>query len=140
MLKKVDKEKLLKNKKIIITMDIETVKGNKQVPILLTVKFLNKKGELDYFYTLVNKNLLHDPKAAVLDLFKRFYLNLKSILDTSPLKSLKNHTIYCHNLGGFDGYYIYKALFHFCDFNNITSILDKTINSYKLKVNLWVYL
>jgi hypothetical protein len=39
---------------------------------------------------------------------------------------LKNCVIFSHNLGGFDGYFIYKGLLDLPDINinNVTSIID----------------
>ena len=103
------------------TLDIETIEMNgNQIPILITLSFNHKITRSLITETfLINKNLLNqDVDLALQDLWNKFF----TFLD----KEYQNEfgTIFVHNLGGFDGYFIYKGLSHFTD-TGISTIIDK---------------
>ena len=118
--------KPLKQKNVMVnlfsTLDIETIELNEvQVPILITLSFIHRihRGLLTTEKFLINKNLLdQNVDLALQDLWNRFF----TFLD----KEYQNEfgTIFVHNLGGFDGYFIYKGLSHFTD-TGISTIIDK---------------
>lgn len=124
------KNKLIK--KNISAMDIETMqyKDNKfeyriQIPTLLTFAYYDSLNQIKYFKTLINLDLLKSKGAdlAIKDLLERFF--------TEMLKAkIKNHVIFMHNLGKFDGFHL---ITHFVKntelVTNLSTISDKN-NAY----------
>jgi DNA polymerase type B, organellar and viral len=109
------------NRKLIATMDIETVEFNGiQYPICLTFAYyLN--NQLITIVELIDYNLfLNNQERAI----KILWINFMDKLNNLKLK--KNCVIFSHNLGSFDGYFIYKGLLDLpdIDINNVTSIID----------------
>jgi hypothetical protein len=108
------------NRKLIATMDIETVEFNGiQYPICLTFAYyLN--NQLITIVELIDYNLfLNNQERAIKILWINFMDKLNNL-------KLKNCVIFSHNLGSFDGYFIYKGLLDLpdIDINNVTSIID----------------
>lgn len=94
-----------KNK--ICTLDVETMNlfDGLQVPVAITFAYKIKK-EMHCFIILIDHKLLQSDKdAAILKLWKDLYEKVESL-------NLGTHlTIYSHNLGAFDGYYILPSLY-----------------------------
>ena len=104
------------------TMDVETMNiNNKQVPIAISMCFSmpfdpNCKTEPKTRFFIINRKLLKvDVHKAVLDLFTRYF---KYVAQLPP------HTIFVHNLGSFDGYFILKYLTFAFNADRVLSIVD----------------
>jgi DNA polymerase family B len=108
------------SRKLIATMDIETVEFNGiQYPICLTFSYY-LKNQLITIIEVIDSNLFeNDPDSALKFLWINFMDKLNNL-------KLKNCVIFTHNLGSFDGYFIYKGLLELPDINinNVTSIID----------------
>lgn len=117
----------------ICTLDVETIKSssnsNKQIPIAITFAYENKiKYSRTFnqksFIVMIDHELLKENELkAVQQLWLKFFFKLKSMNIGTDL------TIYTHNLGAFDGYFILDNLFNFCNgkdlkYENIKSIID----------------
>lgn len=101
------------NKKPFLTTDLETIKyGNIQIPVIITTCF---KGTCKSF--VIDHNLIKtDLDLATLNLWKQYF---------DYILNLDIKTIFVHNLGSFDGYFIYKGLLNYCsDINNVKTIID----------------
>lgn len=92
--------------------------GGVQIPVAIsyirvtrvTSETVNKK------LFICNQSLLEiDPEKAAKYMFMEFYFYLLKIC---------SHTIYVHNLGAFDGYFIFKYLSQILNAKEITSIID----------------
>lgn len=86
-------------------MDIETIsyKGV-QTPIVISVAYNANRSNL----FLINKTLLlEDEEKAVLDLFTRY-------LDFATENGDYFEDNFAHNLGSFDGYFLYKNISKNC--------------------------
>ena len=95
------------------TMDIETMKSNNgdQVPVFIS---LSSKTRTEFF--LINNSL--PLSEAVNDLWTRFFNCLESVIRN------KVNTVFVHNLGSFDGIFIYKFLANKFGNTNLKAILD----------------
>jgi hypothetical protein len=115
-------KKIKKLKKInIAAIDIESIDlMNKQVPISISFSYyLN--NQLHTIFELIDYNLLKkDSNKAIKLLFNNFMNNLYRT-------RLDNCVIFAHNLGNFDGYFIYKGLLELpnIDINDVKCIFDK---------------
>jgi hypothetical protein len=107
-----------------VAMDIETMSHNKiQIPVLITCAYYDGKNKIKTFYTLINIDLFNkDVGLSIKDLWLRFFRLLNINIET-------NSTIFMHNLGNFDGYFVYNSLFNTLDnydnIDNIQTIIDK---------------
>ena len=112
----------------IATLDIETMYFNNsftqtrdkklQTPILITCSYLDENDNLKSFYTLINKFYINNLEYGVFDLWSRFFNKF--------FKTIKNDVvIFTHNLGDFDGYFIYKALLNIYNQQSLETIIDK---------------
>lgn len=87
--------------KLISTMDIETITfNNKQIPICISTSYNFNSNKL----FLIEYNLLQtDMVKAVNNLWKNYF-------DFITKNTSYFENIFVHNLGSFDGYFLYKAL------------------------------
>lgn len=96
-------------------MDVETINFNgNQYPITIST-YNGFKNESKLF--VINDDLLmKNSELAINNLFKEYFNYIQ----------INNHptTIFVHNLGSFDGYFIYKALLNY-DYINTNSIIDQ---------------
>jgi hypothetical protein len=101
--------------KSLATMDIETITlNNKQIPIAIALAYNQNQSKL----LTINKQLLKsNPESAVKILFNKC---LKFLIKNSEYFN----NIFIHNLGGFDGYFIYKEFSNLLNINEITPIID----------------
>jgi hypothetical protein len=104
----------------ISTLDIETVEYNNiQIPIAITLAYDFNKTKL----FLINHKLISDIQInldkAVSLLWKQCFDFILKNKNSSYFK-----TIYSHNLGKFDGIFIYKALLNFDNLENVSSLID----------------
>jgi hypothetical protein len=103
------------------TLDLETININ-GVQECICISFYNK--ELGSKLFLIDHNLLvTDSQQAIDNLWKEFFIYLEEVIFIKhPLI-----TIFIHNLGSFDGYFIYKQLSLFIDNNPISDDEDETV-------------
>ena len=102
------------------TMDIETINvNNKQIPIAISMawsKLADVKAVPNCKLFLINRQIFtKNMDRAVLDLFTRYF---------DFVSKLPPHTIFVHNLGSFDGYFIMKYLTLKYENNKVSSIID----------------
>jgi len=113
------------------TMDIETISlknfNNLQIPILISsVHSINdnetkitKLFQIDHLklrFEIKNNNL-NNIKLLVIDLFKEY-------IDYIIINNNHFKTIFVHNLGSFDGLFLYNGLLNIVDIKKIESIID----------------
>jgi DNA polymerase type B, organellar and viral len=108
------------NKVPIATIDLETIElNNNQIPISISFSYI-LNNELFTIFELINSDLLLiNPNKAV----KLLWLNFMSKLNDLKLEKC---VIFSHNLGSFDGYFIFKGLLELpeIDINKVNSIID----------------
>ena len=104
-------------KKLFYTMDIETISMDNgvQIPVMLTLAGRN----IEKYFLADHQLLQHNPDAAVAKLWSEFYEYLANISH-----ECRSFTIYIHNLGGFDGIFIYKYLASVS--NDVDAIIDNS--------------
>ena len=104
-------------KKLFYTMDIETISMDNgvQIPVMLTLAGRN----IEKYFLADHQLLQHNPDAAVAKLWGEFYEYLANISHECG-----SFTIYIHNLGGFDGIFIYKYLASVS--NDVDAIIDSS--------------
>jgi hypothetical protein len=116
--------------KPIFTMDIETVSINgNQFPIAISScgQGIKKLFLIDH---LLFQN---DCELALKQLWGKYFKHLESLIPSNlPYGKI---TIFAHNLGDFDGYFLYKGLMNYYNPDNISSIIDDT-NSFISVTNL----
>jgi len=103
----------------IIAMDIETVNINgEQIPVSICLSHFDNNGKPVTEFQMADIDLLRvETDLALYNLWKNVFDYIKTI-------NLNKPTIFCHNLGSFDGFYIYKALFEYCKYDTISTIID----------------
>ena len=101
--------------KSITTMDIETITHNNyQVPIAISTAYNKNRRQI----FIIDKDLLlKDVDEAVIDLFKTY-------LDYMVLNSKYFENGFAHNLGSFDGYFLYKNISRLVAPENVDTIID----------------
>nr|YP_010130264.1 DNA polymerase [Clavaria fumosa]QPZ51166.1 DNA polymerase [Clavaria fumosa] len=104
----------IKTPQNLATLDIETIenKGFK-IPCLISLT-----TPIDSKIFLINLNLLEiNPEIVINNLWKEFF----NYLETN---NINFKTIYIHNLGRFDGIFLFKALSNFYKPNQLETIID----------------
>lgn len=109
----------LESPKPFFTMDIETINFNNiQVPIAISSSGYNSSKIFLIDHTLLQQNV----EAALYKLWAQYFTYLETLIPSHlPYKQI---TIFAHNLGDFDGYFLYKALMNHYNPDKITSIID----------------
>jgi hypothetical protein len=111
-------------------MDIETIdiKGI-EIPISISIKTKNKTE----IFIINGEKLLNDLNTALKDLWDNFFYFI--------LKNCNKDVIFVHNLGNFDGFFIYKALSNrfkpeeiSCLIDNHNKFIQITLSIEKLKI------
>ncbi len=103
-----------------LTMDIETIKFNDiQVPIAISTCHAKESKVFVIDHILLNKNI----DLALKQLWKQYFKYLEKVYKKLEQDKL---TIFAHNLGDFDGYFLYKGLMNHYKPDNITSIIDES--------------
>ena len=102
------------------TMDIETINlNNKQIPIAISSayqEYADHETKPKSRLFLINRQILdRNSDRAVLDLFTRYF---------NYIEKLRPHTIFVHNLGSFDGYFIMKYLTLKYENDRVSCIID----------------
>jgi DNA polymerase family B len=108
------------HKMSITTIDIETIEFNNiQIPVAISFAY-NINEKIFTIFKLIDYNLLlKDSDKAI----KLLWLNF--IDELNELK-LNKHVVFSHNLGSFDGYFIFKGLLELpkIDVSKVNSIID----------------
>jgi hypothetical protein len=113
--------------KLISTMDVETISfDNKQIPICITIcyNFIETK-----LFIIDHELFKIDYKTAVNNLWKEFF---DFIID----KQGYFENIFVHNLGAFDGYFLYKALLNNFKPEEVKTIIDDKNKFIQITFNL----
>lgn len=96
------------------TMDIETMKKEGpigEIPVAITICL---PGSISKIF-LLNPNISASPEEAIIKLWKESFKFL--------INNYKG-VVFMHNLGGFDGLFIYKYLCQFAKLNEVSSLID----------------
>lgn len=136
------KTDILLTKKIFLCMDIETMcfeekvvktstasgvaldlKQREQTPVLITCSYKDDNDNLKSFHTLGDSHLLNNRENFLKDLWERFFTQLKKRVNYKV-------TVFLHNLGNFDGYYILTGLLNMKGVkkDDIKTIIDSDKN------------
>lgn len=111
----------LESPKTIFTMDLETINfNNVQIPITISSCGPKNSGILDSKLFIIDYNLLKtNSELAIKQLWNQYFTYLENLdLNINKL------TIFAHNLGNFDGYFLYKGLMNHYNPDIISSIID----------------
>lgn len=108
------------NKTLIATIDLETIElNNNQIPISISFSYV-LNGKIFTVFELIDYNLLlNNPTDAI----KLLWLNFMNRINDLNLHKC---IIFSHNLGSFDGYFIFKGLLELPGVNidKVNSIID----------------
>jgi hypothetical protein len=116
----------LKHPKSIFTMDLETIAYNNVELVVAISSCGYYKGLIDNQIFLIDYNLLKsDSKLAVQNMWNNYFKYLEEVFINEESID-KKLTIFAHNLGEFDGYFLYKALLNHYNVKNVTSLVDDT--------------
>ena len=127
--------KPVKNVKIknICAMDLETIELNKiQIPVAISFAYFDNNNQIKTIFKLIDKELLLiNFTTALQNMWMDFFTDISKL-------NYKQYIIYSHNLGSFDGYFIYKALLEIpnININNISSIIDDKHKFISIEVTL----
>lgn len=132
------------NKMGLIALDIETAKhpdSNVQIPVLITIShlpYLDKAVDpTPITKTFVINKALMASQAGLDGSIKHMWYSAFSYLHRISLTSATNkNVIFVHNLGGFDGYFIFKALLMQLGKDNVDSVIDKEHDFIQITANL----
>jgi len=115
----------------IFTMDIETMNiKDIQIPIAISsCGMVNNKIEGKLFL-IDHISLKQDLDAAVKSLWSQYF----SYLESLEFDNISKLTIFAHNLGDFDGYFLYKGLMNYYNPENISSIIDESNSFISIKL------
>lgn len=124
-IKVIPKKPNIRQTNLFATMDIETITLNEfdnlQVPVIITTttnnhSFIFKIDNVKLKEAIINKDLILI-NSLVDSLWKEY-------LDFVIKYNNKFETIFAHNLGSFDGYFLYKGLLRNLNIKNVSSIID----------------
>nr|YP_009715293.1 hypothetical protein [Russula subnigricans]QGK88099.1 hypothetical protein [Russula subnigricans] len=108
------------NKITIATIDIETIEfNNYQLPISISFSYIFN-NEMFTIFKLIDYNLLlKNPNQAVKLLWLNFMEEINKL-------NLQRCVIFSHNLGSFDGYFLFKGVLELpeIDISKVNSIID----------------
>jgi|ERR1700733_2009034 len=116
-------------------MDLETIKiNNTQMPIAISsCGYFN--GILDNKIFLIDHKLLNvNSELAVIELWKKYFLYLENVIKNDNIIDNKL-TIFAHNLGNFDGYFLYKSLLNYYPVNEVNSLIDESNTFISILIN-----
>src|SRR5258708_7663905 len=106
-------------------MDIETVyleSVKSEVVIAISSCGVNKGVLENKIFLIDPKLLLSDYELALKELWNKYFIYLNNILSDITIEG--KLVIFAHNLGNFDGYFLYKGLMSCYQPDNISSIID----------------
>nr|YP_010192429.1 hypothetical protein LK379_mgp23 [Amanita sinensis]QZN08166.1 hypothetical protein [Amanita sinensis] len=101
-------------------MDLETIEFNgNQIPISISFSYLANNEVITIFELIDYNLLLNNPNETVKSLWLTFMNKINDL-------RLNKITIFSHNLGSFDGYFIFKGLLElpYVNIDNVNSIID----------------
>ena len=102
------------------TIDLETITLNGQEVLVTISSCAIFKGNLENKIFLINHNLLNsNSELAIKELWTEYFNYLEKILE-----DLSDLTIFAHNLGSFDGYFIYKGLMMCYNPEQLSALID----------------
>jgi DNA polymerase type B, organellar and viral len=108
------------NRSMIAAVDLETIElNNNQIPISISFSYI-LKGKLFTIFEIIDPNLLLINQD---DALKSLWLNFMNKINDLNLHKV---VVFTHNLGSFDGYFIFKGLLELPDVNidKVNSIID----------------
>ena len=108
------------NKTLIATIDLETIElNNNQIPISISFSYILNEELITIFELIDYDLLLNNPDQAVKLLWLTFMNKINDL-------NLHKCIIFSHNLGSFDGYFIFKGLLGLPGVNidKVNSIID----------------
>lgn len=111
----------------IVAMDIETIASkfdNTQIPIAISIAYKDLKKRHNSKFLLTDVNMLNNietQEVAINNLFK----DLIEVLITIQNDLNSKMVIFTHNLGSFDGFFIFKYLSLILDNNQLNTIIDQ---------------
>lgn len=126
---------ILKQKHVnpLFTMDLETIsltgpqreaKLEEIVVAISSCGFYNNKIDTQLF--LIDHNLLQmNQELAVKELWNKYFNYLEEVIK-NEITLIDKLTIFAHNLGDFDGYFLYKGLMLNYNPEQVTAIIDET--------------
>lgn len=125
----------LKHTKPIFTFDLETISiNNKEVVISISSCGIFK-GFLENKIFLINKkSLITNPQVAELELFSKYFKYLENIIKNDIIHNNKL-TIFAHNLGNFDGYFLYKNLLLYYPVTGVNCLIDESNTFISINLN-----
>lgn len=113
--------------KPIFTMDIETIYLDvvkSEVPIAISSCGYYQDHIDNKIFLIDPKLLLKDHETALKQLWKEYFNYLDEVFRNEDSITSKL-TIFAHNLGNFDGYFLYKALLNHYPIKNVNSLIDE---------------
>ena len=116
------------------SLDIETIEHEGvQVPVCIYLAY-NKRGSLP-----INKCfLLHNPdlgRSTINSATHSLWLEFIAFSKREFSRSTVDNCIFVHNLGGFDGYMIYKGLFKVLEPHKIQTLIDAVVYTEQIYLN-----
>lgn len=124
-----------KSVKPIFTMDLETISlnGLETVVAISSCGWHNEQINNKIF--LIDHNLLIvNQELATKQLWNKYFTYLEDVIKTEET-IVDKLTIFAHNLGGFDGYFLYKALLNHYNPDYVSSLIDETNSFISIKNN-----
>lgn len=123
-----NKKGILKQQQIkpIFTMDVETVyleSVKSEAVIAISSCGINNGVIENKIFLIDPKLLLSDYELATKELWSKYFNYLKSVIDNN-ISIEGKLVIFAHNLGNFDGYFLYKGLMCCYHPNTVSSIID----------------
>ena len=113
-------------------MDIETINfNNNQTPIAISSCGMNDTNLESKLFLIDHILLQNDYDSAVKGLWNQYFNYLEGLKLSNDISKL---TIFAHNLGDFDGYFLYKGLMNHYNPEHVTSIIDETNSFISIKL------
>ena len=114
----------------ILTMDIETMKypGNTvQLPVLITIAHLDVSNKQEITTFLLDKKILSDKglNYAIDSMWMKMFNYLSKTVESLNKNNNNKSVIFMHNLGAFDGFFLFQALINLFDRKDSQTIIDK---------------
>jgi len=131
-----NKKGILKQQSIkpIFTMDLETVyldSVKSEVVIAISSCGVNNSKLESKLFVIDHLLLKSDKVLAVKNLWKQYFNYLENLELNQSIDKL---TIFAHNLGDFDGYFLYKGLMNHYNPEHISSIIDEYSSFISIKL------
>jgi hypothetical protein len=116
----------------IFVMDIETIKyNNVQTPIAISSCGVNNSKQESKLFLIDHVLLNSNVDLAVKQLWNKYFNYLESLNIDQSINKL---SIFAHNLGDFDGYFLYKGLMNHYNPEHLSSIIDESNSFISIKL------